>query len=224
MGDLLDLGVTSTWLSALQALLGAFVFGQILAWAYELTFRGVSYSRAFGQSIVLAGVAAATVVLAMAHSLVAGLGLLGVLSMIRFRTTLKSPRDLVFVMASAASGIAVGVGALGVALAGTVGFAAIALYLHLSPLGSRARFDGVLRFRVPSTAVVEPRLSELLDEHCRRRTLLSVAEVAQGQRVEHAYEVQLFGDRDREALLTALRKELEAADARLLLQDAAVEY
>jgi hypothetical protein len=210
------------WVDALSALVAAFVFGQVLGWTYEITFLGLSYSRGFSHAIVLVCLSAALLVLAMQHSLLAGLGLFGVLSMIRFRTDLKTPRDLVFVMGAACVGVASGVGALVTATVGAAMFCAITLYLQLGPFGSRVRYDGVLRLRVPATAESSAQLERILDRHCVRQALLSVGE-ANGTR-EHVYQVKLPRDRGREALLLALRDELGARDARLLLQDAASEY
>lgn len=207
-----------------KALLAAFVCGQLIAWTYELTYHGLSYSRGFAQTLVLLSVSSATVVAAMSHSLLAGLGLLGIISLVRFRSTLKAPRDLVFVLGAATVGIASGVVALVVAAAGTLAFCGIALYLHHGAFGARARYDGVLRFRVPAGEDVEPRLAALLDRHCRRRSPLSIAEVAQGTRLEHAYQVKFRTDDDAERLLASLRTELKAAEARLLLQEATFEY
>jgi len=219
----MGLGTATDPRTALLALLGAFVLCQGLAFTYEATFRGVSYSRSFTQSLVLLGLGATTVVLAMGHSLVAGFGLMGVLSMVRFRSTLKSPRDLVFVLAAAGAGVASGVGALGVAVLGTSAFALAALFLHHAPFASRARYDGVLRFRTPAGAPLEPALSGVLDKHCRRRVLLGVGETGQGRSVEHAFEIELFAPAQSERLLTELREAVQATEARLLLTDAAVE-
>ncbi len=207
-----------------KALLAAFVFGQLLAWTYEVTYQGLSYSRSFNHTIVLACLSAAIVVLAMGHSLVAGLGLLGVLSMVRFRTTLKSSRDLVFVMGAATVGVACGVDALAAATAGAIGFCLVALYLHRGSFGSRIRFDGVLRFRVPAETQIEPRLSDLLKKHCRSFTLLSEGEVAAGQKIEHAYQVKFWQNEDRHVLIRALKTDLGAEDVVVLLQETGLEY
>ena len=83
-----------TWIAPISALLGAFVFGQVIAWAYERTYRGLSYSRGFSHTLVLVAISASILVLSMQHSILAGLGLFGVLSMIRFRTDLKTPRRI----------------------------------------------------------------------------------------------------------------------------------
>jgi hypothetical protein len=210
------------WVDPLTATLAAFVFGQVLAWTYDFTYEGLSYSRGFGHTVVLVCLSAAILVLAMQHSLLAGLGLFGVLSMIRFRTDLKTPRDLVFIMGAACVGVASGVGAIAVATVGTAMFSAVALYLQLGPFGSRVRYDGVLRFRVPTALDVSGELERALGVHCLRQALLSVGE-SDGTR-EHVYQVKFFRKRDREALLAVLRDEFDAQDARLLMQDRTAEY
>lgn len=212
------------WLAPLTALVAAFVFGQILAWVYEFTFEGLSYSRGFSHTVVLVTISAAILVLAMQHSLLAGLGLFGILSMIRFRTDLRTPRDLVFVMGSAVVGVACGVGAIVIATLGTLIFGGVSLYLFTGPFGSRVRFDGVLRFQVAPAREGAPPIEAVLSRHCRRTNLLSLGETGVGLAKEHVYQVKFYRGADREALMTALRDELNAREARLLLQEASAEY
>lgn len=213
-----------SWVQPLNSLIGAFVFGQVLAWTYERSYRGLSYSRGFSHTLVLVCISAAILVLAMQFSLLAGLGLFGILSMIRFRTDLKTPRDLVFVMGAATVGVGCGVGAMLQASMGAGAFSLAALYLYTGPFGSRVRFDGVLRFRLPIDVDAEPALTRLLRRHCRQQHLLSTAELAEGMQREHVYQVKFFGERDREDLLASLRTELGACETRLMLQDATSEY
>lgn len=212
------------WVTPVSALLGAFVFGQAIAWSYERTYRGLSYSRGFSHTLVLVTISSSILVLSMHHSVLASLALFGVLSMIRFRTDLKTARDLVFVMGCACVGVATGAGAILEAFLGTLVFAGVALYLYTSPFGSRTRFDGVLRFRLPIDFEAEPRLGQLLRRHCRQRHLLSTADLADEALREHVYQVKFFRDEDRETLLTTLRTDFESRDTRLMLQDATSEY
>lgn len=211
------------FLSVAIGIVGAFVCGQAVGWTYEATFRGLSYSRGFTQTLILSSVASVVLVQAMGQSLLAGIGLFGILSMIRFRNTLKAPRDLIFLMGSVTLGVAVGVGAWPSAVLGTVAFCGIAFYLHHSALGSRKRYDGLLRFALPS-GTDDGGVRPLLEKHCRRFELLSSGEVAQGELVEHTFQVKLWDATAQSALMTALRTELEATDVRLLLQDATLEY
>jgi hypothetical protein len=213
-----------SWVRPLTALVGAFVFGQVLAWTYERTYRGLSYSRGFSHTLVLVCISASILVLSMQFSLLAGLGLFGILSMIRFRTDLKTPRDLVFVMGAACVGVACGVGAMLEAALGAGTFCLVALYLYTGPFGSRTRFDGVLRFRLPVGGADESSLARLMHRHCRRRHLLSTSDLGDGRLVEHVYQVKFFRDADREALISGLREELDAHETRLMLQDATSEY
>ena len=140
LGEMTRFWATGSAIGPVTALVAAFVFGQLLAWTYEFTFEGLSYSRGFSHTIVLVCLSAGILVLAMQHSLLAGLGLFGILSMIRFRTDLKTPRDLVFVMGGACVGVACGVGAIVTATVGAVIFSLVSLYLSFSPFGARSRF------------------------------------------------------------------------------------
>lgn len=216
--------LTGSWLPPLTALIGAIVFGQLLAWAYERTYHGLSYSRGFSHALVLVCLSASILVLAMRHSLIAGLGLFGVLSMIRFRTDLKTPRDLVFVMGAACLGVACGVSAFMIAFLGGSAFVLVAIYLATGPFGSRTRFDAVLRFRLPAdTSAAGRPVDTLLGEFCLRRVLLSATDVGQEGVVEHVYQVKFQRRADHAALLAGLR-DLRAEETRLLLQDSTSEY
>ncbi len=77
----------------LLALLVAFIAGQLNAWFYRHTHRGVSYSRTFTQALVLIAVSSAlSMSLVAAHPMTA-VGLLGGMAIIRFRTVVRDPRD-----------------------------------------------------------------------------------------------------------------------------------
>ena len=215
---------TGVWIAPLTALVAAFVFGQVVAWTYERTYRGLSYSRGFSHTLVLVCISASILVLAMQHSLIAGLGLFGILSMIRFRTDLKTARDLVFVMGAACLGVTCGVGAVLEAILGSAAFCGVALYLHTGPFGSRSRFDGVLRFDLPVRSDTDPILSQLMQKYCRRLDLLSTTTIGDGSLREHVYQVKFFRDEDRTDLVEALTSELNVQGARLMLEDGATEY
>ncbi|MBN1944618.1 MAG: DUF4956 domain-containing protein [Bradymonadales bacterium] len=221
-----DLASNAMVLESLRALLAAFVFGQIIAWAYERTYRGLSYSTGVTHTLILSSMSAALLLLAMKHSLFAGLSLLAALSMIRFRTTLKASKDLVYLMAAITLGVACGANALIPAAIGCLSFTAVSFYLHAGPFRSRARFDGVLRFRTEPAGqdAIEQRLQALLNRHCRRYSLLSVGEVAQGSFIERAYQIKFKLGLAHDELIAALRDQVMATDIRLLLQEATLEY
>jgi hypothetical protein len=94
----------------------AFLLAHLVAIVYSRCHRGISYSSTFVQSLVLGGVVTCMLMMAVGNNLVWGIGIVGTLAIIRFRTNLRDPRDMVFIFAALASGIAAGVGAY------TVGF------------------------------------------------------------------------------------------------------
>lgn len=221
---LLSMNTQSSWTDALIALPASFVAGQLLAWLYEATYTGLSYSRKFADMLTLLTCISAMFVLIARQSLVAGLGLMAVVSLVRFRANVKAPTDLVFIMAAATFGLGTGLMALAISAVGFLAFAAFALFLGSDSMGSRRRFDGILRLRVASGESNPEALEQILDKHCARSVLLSTSELAQGEFVEHSYQIKFGSTEGRHQLLTDLRNAGQVRDARLLMQEINLEY
>jgi uncharacterized membrane protein YhiD involved in acid resistance len=179
------------WQAVLVSMLLAFAATVAIAVSYILTYRGLSYSRTYVQSLVLGGMVAAALMLAVGNNLARGIGILGTLAIVRFRSTLKDPRDLVFLFASLGFGIAMGVRAFAVGLVGTAMFCATTALLAWTEFGSRQAYDGLARLELPSASTQEAALRDVLERHCRRWVLVALREAAQGERVEHSYQVKL---------------------------------
>ena len=136
-------------LTLVFTILLAFVLSSVLAFVYQKTFRGLSYSRNFVQSIVLISIISTVVIQSVGDSLARGFGIMAAMAIIRFRTNFKDPRDTLFVFASLAAGIACGSYTFQIAIVGTLGFSLAAVILCHSPLGPNSYFDGMLRFNMP---------------------------------------------------------------------------
>ena len=109
---------------ALSLVLGLFIF-----MVYKRTFNGVMYSQVFGLSLIAMCMITTLVILAISSNVVLSLGMVGALSIVRFRTAVKDPMDIVYLFWSIASGIVLGAGMLPLAVLGTafVGIVLIAL-------------------------------------------------------------------------------------------------
>jgi hypothetical protein len=226
MLDFLTLQTTSAnpnLIGILYTILLAFLLCALVAITYEKTFRGLSYSRNYVQSLVLGGLVSATVMQAVGDNLARGLGMMGALAIIRFRTNFRDPRDIIFMFAAMAAGIACGVFAYGAAVIGTLGFCAAAFFLHFTPLGEYRFYDGMLRFNLDAASGVRRGPEEALKAHCRTFALITLRETTQGARLEYAYHVKLRPGASREALVDAVRKLESARDVSLLLQETTVE-
>lgn len=213
---------TANWQDALLTLLMAFALGKSVAATYEWTYEGLSYARSFVQSLVLGAVVSAMLMLAIGDNLARGLGIMGTMALVRFRTNVRDSRDMIFVFAALAVGVAVGVKAFPAALMGVLVFCASAVVVNWSPFARRHRFDGMLRFWLPTESADAGRLREVLSPHCQRFVLVALRDVAQGESMEYAYQVQLRVDA-HEGLVKALSGLEGIGGLTLLLQDAHTE-
>ena len=113
---------SATVLTLIYVVLVAFVLSSVVAWIYQITFRGLSFSRNYVQSIILISIISAIIIQSVGDSLARGIGIMAAMAIIRFRTNFKDPRDTLFLFAGLAVGISTGAYAFTVAIVGTVGF------------------------------------------------------------------------------------------------------
>jgi uncharacterized membrane protein YhiD involved in acid resistance len=202
----------------------AFLLSVTLGITYIKTFRGLSYSRTYVQSVILSSIVAATVVYAIGDSLARGLGMMGALAIIRFRTSFKDPRDILFMFSALAAGIGCGVGAFNVAVVGTLGFVFTAFLLHVTPLGQSSTFDGMLRFNINSNDENRHELEALLKKYCKTFVLITLREMQQGERLDYAYHVKIRKNRESARLIKEIPERIPSVrGVGLMLQETTVE-
>jgi uncharacterized membrane protein YhiD involved in acid resistance len=226
MLDLLTLqtsSANSSVIGAVYAIMLAFVLSCAIAITYEKTFNGLSYSRNFVQAMILGAIVSAMVMQAIGDNLARGLGILGALAIIRFRTPLRDPRDIIFIFAAVGVGLACGVYGYAIAVIGTSFFCAAAFFLYLTPFGQQRYFDGLLRFNMHATAGGREALEAVMREYCRNFALVTLRETTQGERLDLAYHVKLRNGRSKEEFVDRLRDVGTIRDVNLMLQETTVE-
>jgi hypothetical protein len=158
---------------ALLSMLLAFVLGQAIAWVYIYTHSGLSYSRSMVQSLVALTVILCLGMMVIGYSFAIAFGLIGALSVIRFRNILKDTRDTSFIFASLVVGMACGTAKFPLAALGAVTFCLVMLYLYWTNFGTRNTGDGFVRMQVASGDIARGPLQAVLDQHCLRTQLVS---------------------------------------------------
>ncbi len=129
------------------ALLLAFAIGLLIFFIYKKTYSGVMYSPSFGVSLVAMTLITTVVIMAVTSNVVLSLGMVGALSIVRFRTAIKEPMDICFLFWSIGAGIVLAAGLLPLALCGSIVIGAVILLLanrktHLHPYIVVIRCDG----------------------------------------------------------------------------------
>ena len=94
----------------------AILLGAIIYWVYQRFFTGVVYSRSFAMTLVGMTILTAMVTLAISSNVVISLGMVGALSIVRYRTAVKDPMDLLYLFWAITTGITVGAGMYGLAV------------------------------------------------------------------------------------------------------------
>ena len=109
--------------SALDVVLAlgvSFVLGLFIFMIYKKTYQGVMYSASFGVSLIAMAMTTSLVIIAVTSNVVLSLGMVGALSIVRFRTAVKEPMDIAFLFWAIAVGIVTGAGLIPLAVIGSV--------------------------------------------------------------------------------------------------------
>jgi uncharacterized membrane protein YhiD involved in acid resistance len=104
----------------LAALGISFVIGLFIFMVYKKTYIGVMYSSSFGITLIAMDLITTLIILAVSSNLITSLGMVGALSIVRFRTVVKEPLDLVYLFWSITTGIIVGAGLIPLAVIGSI--------------------------------------------------------------------------------------------------------
>lgn len=129
------------------ALVLAFALGMFIFLVYKKTFSGVMYSSSFGVTLIALTMITTVVILAVTSNVVLSLGMVGALSIVRFRAAIKEPLDIAFLFWSIAVGIVLAAGMIPLALIGSVVIGIILLLFvnrksHTHPYIVVIRCDG----------------------------------------------------------------------------------
>ncbi|MBR2742249.1 MAG: DUF4956 domain-containing protein [Clostridia bacterium] len=131
--------VTSVNISdMLIAIALAFLIGLFIFFVYKKTYSGVMYSSSFGVTLVALTMISTVVILAVTSNIVLSLGMVGALSIVRFRTAIKEPLDIAFLFWAIAAGIVLAAGMIPLAVIGSVVIGVILLIFvnkksHVNP-------------------------------------------------------------------------------------------
>ena len=175
-------------LDMLLALVLAFGIGMFIFLIYKKTYAGVMYSSSFGVTLVALTMITTLVILAVTSNVVLSLGMVGALSIVRFRTAIKEPLDIAFLFWAIAAGIVLAAGFIPLAVIGSV-IIGIILLLFANRKSSSNPYIVVLSC---DGAESEAAATEFLKAHTKRCTVKS--QTARKGAVELNVEVRLNDD------------------------------
>jgi uncharacterized membrane protein YhiD involved in acid resistance len=172
---------------ALSILL-AFGIGVFIFWIYKRTYSGVMYSGSFGVSLIALTMITTLVILAVSTNIVLSLGMVGALSIVRFRTAIKDPMDLVFLFWGIAVGIVLAAGLIPLAVFGSLVIGAVLVFF----VRRKAQSDPYILMVVCDSQEAESRVREMLAASVNKMVVKSKS-VREGS-IELNFEVRLKED------------------------------
>jgi uncharacterized membrane protein YhiD involved in acid resistance len=206
-------------------LLGTLAFGVIIATVYRVTHRGLSYSQAFQFSLVLLSLLAATIMMVASTGIIPAVGIIGGFSLIRFRTPVKDPKDMAYILFSLAIGLAMGIRLYYLAAIATALICAVIIVLTRLNFGLTSEHESIIRLtclaRTGDAVQTEP-FEAALARVAQSHHLLSA--VGQDTRMELTYGIRPRRGSTSLAVMEALRAEPTVEHAELFDAKHQVEF
>jgi hypothetical protein len=175
--------------SALR-LLWALLLTLVTAWVYRLTHRGLGYSASFNVTMVSIAMVVTMTMMVISNYIALSLGLVGALSVIRFRTAIKDPRDIAFLFLSIAIGLACSTGDYVLALVGAALINATLFVLHLVHFGNPTGGEHCLTLLLDSAETDPAQVLVVVQQEFGRAAFRSYSQVSEGLG-EYVYSLRL---------------------------------
>ena len=123
----------------------ALLLSMVIFWTYKITFSGVMYNRKFNISLIMLTLVTTMVMIVIGSDIALSLGMVGALSIVRFRTAIKDPRDTGYIFWCIAIGISVGSGNYMISIIGSLFLFIVLSIFSFSGFGKEDRYILIVR-------------------------------------------------------------------------------
>lgn len=161
--NLSSFGTQLTTVEIIIAILFSFATGMFIYYIYRKTYSGVLYSKNFNITLVMSTMVSSVIVMAIAGNLALSLGMIGALSIIRFRTPVKDPKDITFLFWSIAAGIISGVQFYKLSIISSLSMGAVMILLSKN-ISFSGPYVAILKY----SSIDQNILTSVLNKHCSK--------------------------------------------------------
>lgn len=199
--------------SIIDSLIGiivAFAVGLFIYMVYKKTFSGVLYSHSFNISLIIMTMATALIIMGISTNIILSLGMVGALSIVRFRTPIKDPMDLVYLFWAVASGILCGAGLIPLAIIGALAIGLVLIF-YVNRLTVENPYLLIVKY---TNEGIEKNIEEIVSKQVKKYTVKSKSVMGQDQ-IEITYEVRLKKEQDAQFINSI--KRLDSVNSTVML-------
>lgn len=184
----------------------SFLASLVVVWVYQYTHRSLSYSQSFIISMVMISVLATAAMMILGNNLIRALGILGVFTLLRFRTIVKDTKDATYIFFTLAVGMAIGTNNYIIALFTVVLLGIFLVILHKFNFGSNIRM-GYLVTIVGKSSMKQEYFDDILKKYSSHYKLLQLKEISDHSK-EFNFRIK-FKDKDTEDTFLADMRKIE---------------
>lgn len=194
---------------SLIGMVAAFFLGLFIYYVYKKTFNGVIYSHSFNISLMVMTLTTALVIMGISQNVLLSLGMVGALSIVRFRTPIKDPMDLIFLFWSVAVGILCGAGFIPLVVTGSL-IIGIVIILFQNKIIVENPYLLIVKF---GEEVTNKEIEKILSDSSQKYMLKSKT-ILHDEKTEVTYEVRM---RNNDAQLVSAISKVAGVSSSVML-------
>lgn len=192
--DIFQFSITSGQI--ILNLIVALISGFLISLFYRWTYSGAGYSNRFVHSLILITMITSIIILVIGNNLARAFGLVGAMSIIRFRTAVKDTHDIVFIFLALATGLAAGVGLHNITIIGVLFIGSVQYAMYLLDYGNSKKKQFLLQFYYKPINEDNPPYLDMMEKFCKQYKLINVRSLGRDDLLEISYYV-IFKDKIR---------------------------
>ncbi|MEI6132119.1 MAG: DUF4956 domain-containing protein [Bacillota bacterium] len=200
------------------------VLGLAMAMLYIKTFKGTFYSQSFVHTLVIVSVVISMIIMVIGSNIGQAFALAGALSIIRFRSAIRDPRDVAFIFFAMGSGLACGAGFYLAAAVFVAGIGLTVVVFKITEFGKRDLTRKQLRISMPETMNQEGVFEDLLQKYTADYNLVGIKTVSLGTLYEIRYSVVMKKEVSEKLFLDEVRTRNGNLNVSLLLEQQMIDY
>ena len=212
-----EIGARATAIEVIFTVLICFALQLLISYSYIRTHRGRFYSQSFVHTLIIVGVTISVIIIVIGSNIARAFSLAGALSIIRFRSAIRDPRDVAYVFFSMGVGLACGAGLFTAALILSVVLSLIVVLLETTDYGRKIDKLKLLKITIPENLNYEGLYDDVLHKYTDENVFISVRTVSLGTMFEVVYSVKMKRGISEKDMIDEIRERNGNLNVALLL-------
>ena len=172
----------------------SFALAMIISWIYQKTHKGLSYSQTFVIGLVILCTLSSVIMMVIGNVLIRAVALLGAFTIIRFRTAIKDPKDVSFILFSLIVGMAIGTGSYNIGIVATIMISLIVYFLDKINFGSITKHDYVLTFSLNKEKTHSDVYESVFKKYLKFNDLLNINTKQEGEIMDFTFNIKFLSN------------------------------